>query len=141
MLTANMLTNKSERQIKRQSHMTAECELPSGSGDLPDSPRTYCPWQPPTNLGQAGGEQHTLKQLAHPLQKLVHIGPFQDVHLKMTPHSFRTSTGIRSSLPTPCHLHLLVHSYVHSLAAGGHFLKQVIKSRPSQQGTSLSWIT
>ena len=32
-------------------------------------------------LSETGCEQHTLKQLSHPLQELVHVRPLQDVHL------------------------------------------------------------
>ena len=34
-----------------------------------------------THLGKAGGEQHTLKELAHSLQELIHMGPLQHVDL------------------------------------------------------------
>ena len=32
-------------------------------------------------LGQTGGEQHTLEELAHPLEELVHMGALQYIHL------------------------------------------------------------
>lgn len=35
-----------------------------------------------THLGQAGGEEHTLKQLSHALQELVHMRPLQHIHLQ-----------------------------------------------------------
>lgn len=35
-----------------------------------------------THLGQAGGEEHTLKELPHPLEELVHVRPLQHVHLR-----------------------------------------------------------
>lgn len=37
-----------------------------------------------SHLGQAGGEEDTLKELPHPLQELVHVGPLQHVHLQDT---------------------------------------------------------
>lgn len=34
-----------------------------------------------THLGEAGGEEDTLKELAHSLKKLIHVGPLQHVDL------------------------------------------------------------
>ena len=35
-----------------------------------------------THLGQAGSKEHTLEELPHPLEELVHVGPLQHVHLQ-----------------------------------------------------------
>lgn len=35
-----------------------------------------------THLGQAGSEEHTLEELAHALQELVHVRPLEHVHLR-----------------------------------------------------------
>lgn len=35
-----------------------------------------------THLGQAGSKEHTLKQLPHPLEELVHMWPLQHIHLQ-----------------------------------------------------------
>lgn len=35
-----------------------------------------------TYLGQAGSEEHTLEELTHALQELVHMWPLEHVHLR-----------------------------------------------------------
>lgn len=35
-----------------------------------------------THLGQAGSEEHTLKELPHPLEELVHMRSLQYIHLQ-----------------------------------------------------------
>lgn len=35
-----------------------------------------------THLGQAGSKEHTLKELPHPLEELVHVRPLQYIHLQ-----------------------------------------------------------
>lgn len=35
-----------------------------------------------THLGQAGSEEHALKELAHALQELVHVRPLEHIHLR-----------------------------------------------------------
>lgn len=35
-----------------------------------------------THLGQAGSKKHTLEELPHPLEELVHVWPLQHVHLQ-----------------------------------------------------------
>lgn len=74
-------------------------------------------------LWQAGCEQHTFKQLSHPLQELIHVWSLQHVHLE----SNRTSEAGQPP-----------HGIVFTprvktrrlFAAYGHFLTQVIKNRP-----------
>lgn len=83
----------------------------------------------PTDLGQAGSEQHTLEQLAHPLQELVHMWPLQDVHLWTT----EMASGPPGSGPQRFHVCGFNSSLPCVFAAGGHFLKQVIENRPSRR--------
>lgn len=35
-----------------------------------------------THLGQAGSKEHTLKELPHPLEELIHVRSLQHVHLR-----------------------------------------------------------
>lgn len=35
-----------------------------------------------THLGQAGSKEHTLKELPHPLEELVHVRSLQHIHLR-----------------------------------------------------------
>lgn len=74
-------------------------------------------------LWQAGCEQHTFKQLSHPLQELVHVWPLQHIDLESNTTS-EVDQPPRTSIFAPrvktCRL----------FAAHGHFLTQVIKNRP-----------
>lgn len=42
------------------------------------------PWAR-AHLGKAGSEQYTLKELAHSLEELIHVGPLQHVDLGNEP--------------------------------------------------------
>lgn len=33
-------------------------------------------------LSQAGSKEHTLEELPHPLEELIHVGPLQHIHLQ-----------------------------------------------------------
>lgn len=37
-----------------------------------------------THLSQAGSKEHTLKELSHPLEELIHMWPLQHIHLQMS---------------------------------------------------------
>lgn len=55
--------------------------LQAGGGERPVAPGALGGRGWGAHLGKAGSEQHTLKELAHSLQELIHVGPLQHVDL------------------------------------------------------------
>lgn len=56
-------------------------------------------------LGQAGSKEHTLEELSHPLEELVHVGPLQHIHLMYCSINFNwnNKVGIANRLKGTVH--------------------------------------